>query len=393
MRTHLLGTLGTLGLLALAVSCREDAYSPTAPTTEPALALATTTAALAFRQVSVGAGHACGVIADGRAYCWGSNESGELGDGTIAESTAPVAVAGGYRFRSVSAGRAFTCGVTTEDRVYCWGHNPYGELGIGTTGPEYCFAGIECSTKPMRLAGGLRFRESSAGQDHACAVTTDSHVYCWGLNGFGQLGDGTTTGRLAPVAVARSVRFSHVDAGNYHTCGVTTQHHAYCWGENSYGQLGTRGGGRDWQHTQLRPTVAAGGLKFTQVNAGYFVTCGVTTDDRAYCWGKNGPELGSMSPGDYDFERVPRLVAGGLAFRTVDPSYAHTCGVTTSNLAYCWGVLGNLSESPTPVQVAGGLRFRQVSTGYYNACGVTTDDQAYCWGGDNLTPTPVAGVN
>lgn len=95
------------------------------------------------------------------------------------------------------------------------------------------------------------------------------------------------------------------------------------------------------------------------MNAGYFDTCGVTTDNRAYCWGKNGPELGSVSPGDYDFERVPRLVAGGLEFLTVDPSYAHTCGVTTGDVTSCWGALGNLAESPTPVRVLGGLRFQQ----------------------------------
>jgi alpha-tubulin suppressor-like RCC1 family protein len=239
--------------------------------------------------------------------------------------------------------------------------------------------------------GSLPFREVSAGQDHACGVTSDGRIYCWGWNGFGQLGDGTITNRLHPVRVARSLRFSHVDAGNYHTCAVTTQKRAYCWGENSYGQLGTRGGGRDWQHAHLKPTVAAGGLKFRQVNAGYFDTCGVSIDNRAYCWGKNGPELGSVSSGDDDFERVPRLVAGGHAFRAVDPSLAHTCGVTISNAAYCWGVLGNLAESRTPVKVLGRLRFRQVSTGYYNACGVATDDRAYCWGGENLTPTPVPG--
>jgi alpha-tubulin suppressor-like RCC1 family protein len=214
----------------------------------------------------------------------------------------------------VSAGRAFTCAVTTDYEGYCWGHNPYGELGNGTTGPENCFAGIPCSTRPVRV-GSLPFREVSAGQDHACGVTSDERIYCWGWNGFGQLGDGTITNRLHPVRVARSLRFSHVDAGNYHTCAVTTQKRAYCWGENSYGQLGTRGGGRDWQHAHLKPTVAAGGLKFRQVNAGYFDTCGVSIDNRAYCWGKNGPELGSVSPGDDDFERLAWTlpVTAGLA--------------------------------------------------------------------------------
>lgn len=386
MRSHVLRTLGILGQIVLALGCREDGDSPVGPAAEPALGTGSATASVEFRQVSV----QCGVATDGQVYCWGYGRVGQLGNGTITEYTAaPVAVVGNYRFRSITTGSNFTCGVTVEDRAYCWGHNQFGKLGNGTIEVDECFAGIPCSTRPVQVAGNLRFNEVSAGQHHACGVTTDERVYCWGWNGFGQLGDGTTTDHLTPVPVSRSVRFTHVDAGNYHTCAVTTQHQAYCWGENSYGQLGTRGGGRDWQHSHLKPTVAAGGLKFEHVNAGYFDSCGVTTDDRAYCWGKNGPELGSVSPGDYDYERVPRLVAGSLAFRTVDPSYGHTCGVTTANVAYCWGAIGNLVVSATPVKVLGGLRFRQLSTGDYNACGVATNGRAYCWGGENLTPAPV----
>jgi alpha-tubulin suppressor-like RCC1 family protein len=202
------------GLAVVPLGCREDTEPPTAPISESLLAEIGTTA-LAFRQVSVGAGHACGVTTDSQIYCWGDNGSGELGNGTIEASSRPVAVVGGGRFRLVSAGRAFTCAVSIDDRGFCWGHNPYGELGNGSPGPETCFAGIECSTRPVQLAGSLRLSEVTAGQDHACGVTTSNRIYCWGWNGFGQLGDGTTTNRLAPVRVARSVRFTHVDSGYY----------------------------------------------------------------------------------------------------------------------------------------------------------------------------------
>jgi alpha-tubulin suppressor-like RCC1 family protein len=130
-----------------------------------------------------------------------------------------------------------------------------------------------------------------------------------------------------------------------------------------------------------------GGLSFRQIVAAWH-TCGVTTDNKAYCWGKNGWELGSVAAGDDANQTTPRLVSGGLAFRAVDAHARHTCGVTTGAEAYCWGVefQEGFPGSATPVEVPGGLQFRQVAAGTQIACGVTTDSRAYCWGGDMRTP-------
>ena len=137
-------------LLVAALGCREDAESPTAP--EPGPALKTTQAqTLPFRQVSAGT---CGVTPDHRAYCWGDNFLGQLGDGTTTDRLTPVAVAGGLRFREVSTGFVHTCGVTPDDRAYCWGLNASGQLGDGTTTNRLT---------PVAVAGGLRFRQVTAG--------------------------------------------------------------------------------------------------------------------------------------------------------------------------------------------------------------------------------------
>ncbi len=389
MRNQLLSSLAACAVLAISVGCGDDTDTPVSPTPEPSAATSTAAAELRFQQVTV----QCGVATDRRAWCWGGNNVGQLGSGTTNSSENPVAVVGGHRFRSLSTGSSFTCGVTPGDIAFCWGHNQFGKLGNGTIEVDDCPAGIPCSTKPLRVAGGLRFIEVSAGQHHTCGVTTDNRVYCWGWNGFGQLGDGTTDDHLKPHPVSCTVRFTHVSTGNYHTCAVTVRHHLYCWGENSYGQLGTRGGGRDWQHAHLRPSPAAGGLEYRQVSAGYFDTCAITTDDRAYCWGDNSyGKLGNGHPNE-GFQRTPSPVAGGLLFRQVDPGYLQTCGVTTANVAYCWGVV-SASINPdgytlTTIAVAGALRFRQVDEGGLDACAVTTHNRAYCWA-DDLTPQPLA---
>jgi alpha-tubulin suppressor-like RCC1 family protein len=157
--------------LVAALACGEAVESPTAPSSERALAPAAT-ATLAFRQVSAGYYHTCGVTTDDRAFCWGEGSSGELGDGTNTSQLSPVAVAGGLRFRQVSAGTSYTCGVTIDDAAYCWGDNGAGQLGTArnprvadTTrlaptrkrtptapGPSGCWAG--CGFVRWTLAAG-----------------------------------------------------------------------------------------------------------------------------------------------------------------------------------------------------------------------------------------------
>ena len=177
----------SLGLVAATLGCR-DAESPTAPDPVPALD-ATMASALAFHQVSAGRYHTCGVTTDNRAYCWGRNSEGQLGNGTatIAGATRPVAVAGTLRFRQISASSYTTCAVTTAYRAYCWGNNYVGQLGDGTTTPHQ---------RPNPVAGGRQFRQVETGEEHTCAVTyPDNRAFCWGRNLEGQLGNGTNAGQ------------------------------------------------------------------------------------------------------------------------------------------------------------------------------------------------------
>jgi alpha-tubulin suppressor-like RCC1 family protein len=130
-----------------------------------------------------------------RAYCWGNNFYGQLGDGTTTKRRLrPFAVSGQRRFDNVNAGYFHTCGVTLGGRGFCWGLNSSGDLGNGTPTGNL--------TTPTAVLGGLTWRALSGGISHTCGVTTDDRAYCWGQNMVGQLGDGTTVNRLAPVAVA-----------------------------------------------------------------------------------------------------------------------------------------------------------------------------------------------
>ena len=162
---------------------------------------------------------------------------------------------------------------------------------------------------PTPVAGGLRFRQVVAGLWHSCGVTTDGRAYCWGWNAYGQLGDGTGIRRAVPVAVVGGLQFKSLALGSEHTCGVTLNDKAYCWGRNDYGQLGI-GRRADRNH----PVTVMGGLGFKAVTAGFSDrdtlsgrhTCGLTTEDVAYCWGAN--QFGQLGNPVENFSTVPVVV-------------------------------------------------------------------------------------
>jgi alpha-tubulin suppressor-like RCC1 family protein len=196
---------------------------------------------LVFASVSAGLDHVCGVTTAGAAYCWGNNAYGSLGNGSVTSSTVPVAVSGALPFASVGAGFRFACGLTTAGGAYCWGDNYDGELGIGsTTGPQQC-SGPPCSMTPVEVSGSLSFTSLSVGYTHTCGLTGSGAAYCWGFNGDGELGNGSTTNSAVPVAVTGGLTFVSVSAGYGHTCAVATSGTAYCWGYGIYGQLGNGG--------------------------------------------------------------------------------------------------------------------------------------------------------
>lgn len=186
-----------------------------------------------FANIWAAGAFSCGLTAEGDAYCWGVNDFGKLGDGEppepFKESATPSRVVGGYRFASLALGASFACGLTSDSRAYCWGGNLNGQLGNGTTDP---------SSVPVRLGGDLRWASLSLGNQHGCGLTTGGEAYCWGSNVRGQFGDGSTEDSFSPRMVAGKGTYVELFTGGNHTCGRTAAGTAFCWGQGNYGQLG-----------------------------------------------------------------------------------------------------------------------------------------------------------
>ncbi len=361
-----------VGAGLLLIGCADE---PTTPSSAPTQAssseapAASAAAGLTYQQVASGGIHTCALTADGRAWCWG--EHGLIGDGTDQPRLRPTAVAGGLVFRSISAGDLHTCAVTTDDRIFCWGDNGLGQLGDGTTTSR---------RSPKAVAGTRRWATVTAGGRHTCAISKiDRRAYCWGFNNVGQLGTGGTANRKIPTPVAGGLTWLQLDVGLFHSCGLTRANVAYCWGMDSHGTLGD-GSTRE---NRLVPTVVAGGLAFTRIDAGYERTCALTGAGQAWCWGTS--PVGDRSELD---RYTPRATFGRITFRQITTGDVR-CGAAPSGKAYCWGfdafgALGNglinPNIEPVPFAVQTDVAFTQLSAGASHVCGRAVDGALYCWG-------------
>jgi alpha-tubulin suppressor-like RCC1 family protein len=352
-------------------------------------------------EVSTKNRHTCALVPGGKVYCWGANESGQLGVGVPNPShDYPDPVSGVITFSSVSVGGSHTCGTDTNNKVYCWGANSVGQLGTDSGGTG--------SSTPVAVAGGLTFGSLTTGGNHSCARATNGFTYCWGANNLGQLGDGTNMPfAAAPIPIRGKLNLSVVEVGGAHGCHTWAGGLLFCWGLNSYGEVGNET--RTIQRIPVTVAVPVGGGTYKSFALGYGHTCAVSYADQVYCWGNNA--TGQLGDGTHTMRLGPQLVTGGLTFTSVTAGHAHTCGLRNDGSAYCWGdnadgQLGDgttTTERTTPTPVGGGVTFTQLSAGEKHTCALNTSGAAYCWGrntdaqlGDGTTsskhsPTPVGG--
>lgn len=342
-----------------------------------------------FVAVAAGGAHTCALTAEGAAYCWGRGESGQLGApapascaldaGVYPCARIPLAVSGGYTFGQITGGGSHTCALTADGTAYCWGSNTSGQLGDNSTTQRQA---------PVPVATELRFEALDAGANHTCGIASGGGAYCWGSNDRGQLGDGTTTGRAAPVAVSGVLAFQVVTAGGFdigHTCGFLADGAAYCWGDNEQGQLGI--GSADLEPHPL-PSAVSPGLAFVSLSAGLGRhTCGLIGGGAAYCWGENF--FGALGDGSTIARAIPVPVSGDFAFADVRAGgfIGHTCGFTDTGTAYCWGENergqvgdGSTTDRVSPSAVVGDLLFGSLDAGFRHTCARTTGGTLYCWG-------------
>ena len=409
------------------------------------------------QSISAGGDDTCALLggaSSGQVQCWGSNSNGQLGDGTTTDHGTPVAVAGITDATAITSGDAHECAIVDlESEIRCWGSNSSGQLGNGSTTD---------SSSPITVDGFGTYLAVAAGAAHTCAVVLHTNIRCWGSNTNGQLGNGTFTDSLDPVNV---ISFgpsapTAIEAGGNDTCVVLDV--AWCWGSDQDGELAIGEGPRfdsssptnvgGGMLAEIRPGVvqadrsavhsvgfgplrASGGRaagptleprpatirrasvdpsvtspQTTAITVGGFHMCALLDDATVRCWGYDGSdELGAGSNGD---RHSPVGVYGMTTAAAVSLGGYHSCALVTGAHVECWGnnddgELGNGAKTDlvTPVTVVGISTATAVSTSNYDSCARLSNATVRCWGygaygelgggkfSSSVTPVAVSGIS
>jgi alpha-tubulin suppressor-like RCC1 family protein len=355
-----------------------------------------------MERVSIYNYHGCFVNYADKAYCWGINDQGQLGDGTYDNKNKPVAVntsgvLAGKKVTSISAGNSHTCAIA-DGEAYCWGVNYFGMLGNGTN----TRSNVPVKVDVGGVLAGKKVTSVSTGQFSSCAIA-DGQAYCWGSKTSGSLGDGTDSNITGVYSSNKPVK---VDTRNLPpnstvvslstmggaSCIVVSNGKIYCWGMENYNGI---------TNIALLPTeiIFTGDLankSASYVSVGAGTNC-LIAEGKAYCWGGSG--WGQLGDGSYSapYKTSPVAVnANGLlkdkVVTSIASSILHTCAVADGQV-YCWGFEARgsfgtnkgsgLNLAPVGIYTDGVLKnktIKSVSVDQYNSCFISSDSLAFCTG-------------
>ncbi len=411
-------------------------YTPQSYYTSPYLTDNVTNSSTRAVAVALGADFTCVLLNDGAIKCWGYNYPAGFGTGGYYTYTpALVTMPAGSSAIAISVFQFHICSILSNNSLYCWGDNGVGSVGINSTTDQ--------SLPAMVDLGGSGATVISAGGYTTCAAIADGSLKCWGLNNYGQVGDGTTTNRLAPTDITlpgdSKVRLSERDhdgdgvlnifdthmpggqagsvyatqsisAGGDHSCAILDNGSINCWGSNGYGELGY--GSTGSTNIGVNVTMPTGRTAVS-VSVGGDHTCAIMDNGSLYCWGANNHgQIGDGSDTSWDEHRyVPTavLLPSASTAVAVSAGQQHTCAIVDNGSVYCWGnnfygQLGDgstLNDNSTPSLVLLTSSAIMVSSANDHTCALLENQSVYCWGnnpqgqfGDgttisSTTPTPM----
>lgn len=313
------------------------------------------------RRLSAGHSHACFVRADGHVVCWGNNDTGQLGDGTLESRTLPVMVKGISDVLHIAAGENFSCAATERGRIACWGENSHGQLGNGST---------EFSSQPLFIAGIEDAVEVAAGVFNACARRRSGQIVCWGSNEHSIVGVARGPQHpVAPTPMDLPASSAGVAVGQTHACARMTDGRLWCWGSNASGLLG----GRD---PTTRAAWVPGAADAVEVLSAPGGTCVRTRDDGVVCFASTATPLKDVDRGT-DLTTPGRL-RGIADVAALGLSQTMFCVKAHHEAVKCreyrrdgWSTFADVANTSDVLSLS-------AAHGY--ACGLRATGAVVCWG-------------
>jgi alpha-tubulin suppressor-like RCC1 family protein len=350
-----------------------------------------------FSALAAGRLHACGVLQSGRVACWGWNADGQIGNGESgSEAVGPTLVEGLDKILDVAVGMGHSCARRSGGRVYCWGNNESGQLG------DDSFVTSPFPVQVVELTGVV---DLSAGGDHTCAVNSDrgtSRVYCWGANNRYQVGVPSNVTTRRPVEITSNTLgsltgFEEVASGLVHNCAwkpdADGKGPVLCWGDSQKGQHGINNDGLERSipmryvrlksnNRQISDFVAEG------LAAGQNSTCAIRDGGSVWCWGDG-------SQGHFGSESLAEVQQGAVEFPGLGDAdrlwheLFHVCAERTSGRVACWGDNSQFAFTDesggylNPVLLHDLVEPNDVAAGYLFTCWADAEGRAYCQGASN----------
>jgi alpha-tubulin suppressor-like RCC1 family protein len=356
-----------------------------------------------FCQISGGDCHTVAIDKNGRAWAWGLNDRGQLGDNTTVSKRTPVSVAGATKtFCDISAGSFNTFAVDKDGNTWGWGENS--SNGVGVPLP------VSFIRTPVSVLGTTKtFCKIVGGNCHTVAIDKNGRAWAWGSNLFRQIGSNMTDSIIStPVSIAGATKtFCTIEGGQCHTAAIDKNGRAWSWGGNSFGQLGDNSG-----FIRNTPVSVAGAIKtFCQIATGNDYTIAIDKSGQVWSWGLNSS--GQLGDNTTVSKRTPVSVAGATkTFCQISGGGSHTVAIDNNSRAWAWGsgasgVLGNNSQLQrnTPVSVLGAPKtFYKINAGLFNSAAIDNAGRLWTWGSNNggqlginstdnkLTPVSVCGT-
>lgn len=366
--------------------------------------------------IATGQAHACAIKGDNTLWCWGDNSHGQIGNGTINNQPTPfqVTTASVTTWSAVATGHQHSCAIARDDKsLWCWGNNETGQLGISSTAHQ---------PRPVKISHTKGWLMVAAGESHSCAIDRDEIVHCWGINNHGQIGNGYNTNTGLPRLFDASTNWQSIASGYQHSCGLkgsSAPYTLWCSGFNNYGQIGTGATSSQATLVQIRAnknnTIISG---WDSLSTGPSHSCAIAINGAShllFCWGNNSRgQLGdnatlSNAPQHWWPNNSSQVVVGMDDWSMVAAGANNSCGIKGVNELWCWGdnssgqMANGVTSLPTdppfsPTRISGSWLSVTVGGpegGGGHICAIKTDGTLWCWGkndayqlGNYLLPDP-----